>query len=257
MNQEKHWNTIGTAYKDEIFDVFASDKNKILPKYFQKHANKKHTAIDFGCGIGKAFPHLSPLFKKVIGTDISARLLNQAKKLPYTNISLIKADLSKPDLKFPKVDFAFCCNVIMLPEIEKNYTMFKNIQRSLKPGGHALLVLPSIESMMFASWRLIDWYQKEGVALDDIPNSELAYFKSPKKEILRGNVHINGVPTKHYAAPELEVILQEAGFQVKAIKKIEYDWNTEFSTVPDWMKSPYPWDWLVECKKVETSLLVN
>lgn len=250
MDQEKHWNTIGTSYKDEIFDVFASDKNQILSKYFEKYLNKQHTAIDFGCGIGKAFPYLCPSFKKIIGTDISARLLNQAKKLPYKNVSLIRADLSRKDLNFPKVEFAFCCNVIMLPEIEKNYAMFRNIQRSLKKGGHALLVLPSIESMMFSSWRLIDWYQKEGIDVDSIPNSELAYFKSPKKEILRGNVHINGVPTKHYSEPELRVILSDAGFMVKAIKKIEYDWNTEFSTVPEWMKAPYPWDWLIECKKM-------
>ncbi|MCZ8216151.1 MAG: class I SAM-dependent methyltransferase, partial [Cyclobacteriaceae bacterium] len=182
--------------------------------------------------------------------ETAARLPPHPKKQAFNKITLLKADLSKPDLKFPQADFAFCCNVIMLPEIEKNYTMFSNIQRSLKKGGHALLVLPSIESMMFASWRLIDWYQKEGVALDDIPNSELAYFKSPKKEILRGNVHINGVPTKHYSEPELEVILQQAGFAVQAIKKIEYDWNTEFSTVPAWMKAPYPWDWMIVCKKV-------
>ena len=54
MNQEKHWNGIATRYEDEIFDVFRSDKNKILELYFKKHANPVHEAIDFGCGVGKA-----------------------------------------------------------------------------------------------------------------------------------------------------------------------------------------------------------
>lgn len=249
MDQEKHWNTIGSDYNSEIFDVFASDRNQILQKYFDKHANASHIAMDFGCGIGKAFTYLSPRFKKVIGTDISGKLLAQAKKQNFQNIELLKADLSKSSQQFPSVDFAFCCNVIMLPEIEKNYAMFRNIARSLNKGGKALLVLPSIESMMYASWRLIDWYSKEGVALEDIPNGELAYFKSSKREILRGNVHINGVPTKHYSAPELEVILPAAGLVVENIEKVEYAWDTEFSNPPEWMKAPYPWDWLIECKK--------
>ena len=250
MDQEKHWNSIGEDYKDEIFDVFNSDKNKVLPKFFKKYANTEHIAIDFGCGIGKAFYYLSPIFKKVIGTDISGRLLAQAKKQPFANIELIKADLAKRNLSFPSAEFAFCCNVIMLAEIEKNYQMFANIQKTLKPGGVALLVLPSMESIMFASWRLIDWYKREGVDLQEIPSSELSYFKSNKREILRGNVHINGVPTKHYSAPELEVILKEAGFKILSLTKIEYDWDTEFATPPSWMGTPYPWDWLVECKKV-------
>jgi SAM-dependent methyltransferase len=250
MNQEKHWNTIGQNYKEEIFDVFASDKNNILSRYFSKHANAAHTAIDFGCGIGKAFAYLSPLFKKVIGTDISGRLLAQAKKQPYANIELIKADLVKPKISFPLAEFAFCCNVVMLPEIEKNYAIFTTIQKALKTNGTALLVLPSMESMLFSSWRLIDWYAREGVAVENIPASELAYFKGPKREMLRGNVHINGVPTKHYSAPELEVILKDAGLRITALEKIEYEWNTEFSEPPSWMGAPYPWDWLVECKKI-------
>jgi SAM-dependent methyltransferase len=250
MDQEKHWNSIGEDYRDEIFDVFNSDQKKVLPTFFKKYANTEHTVIDFGCGIGKAFPYLSPLFKKVIGTDISGRLLTQAKKQPFSNIELIKADLAKRNLSFPLADLAFCCNVIMLAEIEKNYQMLANIQKALKPGGVALLVLPSMESMLFSSWRLIDWYKKEGVDLENIPASELSYFKSSKREILRGNVYINGVPTKHYSSPELEVILKDTGFKILSLTKIEYSWNTEFAEPPSWMGSPFPWDWLVECKRV-------
>ncbi len=249
MNQEKHWNTIGQSYKDEIFDVFASDKNKILQRYFTKHANRKQDAIDFGCGIGKAFSYLAPLFRKVIGTDISAHLLAQAKKQPFKNIEIIKADLSKPAKPFPTVSFAFCCNVIMLPEIEKNYAMFRTIQQSLKEDGSAVIVIPSIESMLFSSWRLIDWYKQEGVEAEAIPASELNYFKGTKRDLVQGKVFINGVSTKHYSREELEVVTREAGLTITAIEKIEYAWNTEFSEPPTWMGAPYPWDWMIECTK--------
>ena len=167
MNEEKHWNHIAPTYNAEIFDVFQSDTKKVLAKYFKKYTNLKHEAIDFGCGNGKAFFYLAPRFKKVFGLDISQKLLNQAKTLPYTNVSLKQADLTKA-LKIPKADFIFCCNVAILPEVETNIAIIKNIQKTLKPGGHALVVIPSLESMIYSAWRLIDWNKKENVKPEDI-----------------------------------------------------------------------------------------
>jgi SAM-dependent methyltransferase len=115
MNEELHWNKIAHSYEVEIFDVFRSDKDKKLPLYFKKYANKNHTAIDLGCGIGKAFPYLSPVFKKVFAVDISDKCLNIAANDQYANIEFEKVDLTYPDLKLPQADFAFCCNVLLLP----------------------------------------------------------------------------------------------------------------------------------------------
>jgi ubiquinone/menaquinone biosynthesis C-methylase UbiE len=251
MNEERHWNNIAKSYNDEIFDVFASDKNKLLSTFYNIHANTNGTAIDFGCGNGKAFSHLSPLFKEIIAVDISQELLNQAMARPFQNIKFLQRDLAEPKVKLPKADFIFSCNVIMLPEIEKNYLMLQNIQRVLKPGGSALLVVPSTESILFAAWRMIDWYKREGVAPKEIDPSDLAYFKGPKHDILQGLFHIDGVATKHYAQPELEVILKQAKLKLTALEKLEYSWKTEFASPPAWMKAPYPWDWLVECTKAE------
>jgi ubiquinone/menaquinone biosynthesis C-methylase UbiE len=249
MNEELHWNKIGDNYNNEIFDVFRSDKKKRLPFYFKKHANKNHTAIDFGCGNGKSFSHIAPLFKEIIAIDISQELINQAKTRPFTNIKFKQNDLSKRNLKLGPVDFIFCCNVVMLPVIEKNQFMLQNISRALKPKGKAVLVLPALESVMFSSWRLIDWYKREGVKPSEIDSTELDYFNGSKRDIIQGIIYIDKVPTKHYSANELEVLFTEAGLKITALDKVEYDWNSEFSEPPSWMKGPYPWDWLVECKK--------
>ncbi len=249
MDEKKHWNKIAPSYNDEIFDVFQSDKKKKLPKYFKKHGAVNKTAIDFGCGNGKSFPFLAPLFKHILGLDISKGLLQQAKARGYSNIDLQQADLTKKNLRLPAADFAFCCNVIMFPEIKKNYTMIENIHRALKKGGTALIVLPSLDSALFSSWRLIDIYRKEGVMPATIPAHEFHYFKGNKRDIIQGIVHIDGVPTKHYSESELQVVFKDAGFSVTKIDKLEYEWNTELSSPPDWLKDPYPWDWLVECRK--------
>jgi SAM-dependent methyltransferase len=250
MNEEKHWDTIGEHYNDQIFDVFKSDRNRILLKYFGKHSDKKGVAIDFGCGTGKSFEYLSPRFKKILAVDISKELLSQAKKRPYSNIEVRQADLTKNRLSFPKADFAFCCNVAMLPEIEKTYSIIHNIHKSLKKGGTALLVLPSLDSVLFASWRLIEVYKREGIHTKDIPNYEFAYFKASRRKLVEGIIYIDGVPTKHFMRTELDVVFKNCGLTITHVDKVEYNWDTELASPPKWLKDPYPWDWLVECKKL-------
>lgn len=249
MNQESHWNNIASSYDDEVFDVFKSDKNQTLQKYFKKHANKDHEVIDFGCGIGKAFEYLAPTFKKILAIDISAECLVQAKENPYSNITFKRMDLTSRNLKLPPADFALCCNVAILPEPDRNKAIIKNIQKGLKPGGVAIVVIPSIESILYSSQRLMDWYKKEGVKPNEIPDTELDYFKRSKRDIVQGIMTINGVPTKHYLSPEIQATFEECGLTVTAIEKLEYSWKTEFDSPPAWLQAPYPWDWMVECKK--------
>lgn len=251
MNQAKHWNQIAPTYNDEIFDVFHSDKKGKLTRYFNKHANPRATCIDFGCGNGKAFSYLSPRFKQVLGLDISQKLLNQAKALPYSNIEVQREDLTRSGLRLPKADFIFCCNVAILPTVEQNDAILKNMAKSLKKGGTALLVVPSLESMLYASWRLIEWNKKEGTKPEKIDPSEYGGLAGKKiTDIIQGLVTINGVPTKHYTHQELEVILPRHGFEISKIDKIQYTWKSEFSKPPSWMKDPYPWDWVVDARRV-------
>lgn len=249
MNEKQHWNKIAYKYNDEIFDVFNSDKDKKLAHYFKKHGNKNHSATDFGCGNGKAFPFLSPLFKSVIGIDISQELINQAKKRPYKNTTFQTLDLSKKNLRLPKVNFVFSCNVIMLPVLEKNYEMLRNIYNTLLPGGKAVIVIPSFDSAMFSAWRIVDFHRRQGTQPNEIPLADLAYLKSSRAEIAQGILQIDGVPTKHYSELELGVIFKEAKLSITKIDKINYGWDSEFASPPKWMKDPYPWDWLIECEK--------
>lgn len=248
MDQRTHWNTIAPVYRDEIFDVFANDRKGVLKKYFRKYRNAKHTAFDFGCGIGKAFPHLAPYFKQVIAMDISDRCLAEARNMEYNNLVFQRADLSDENIVLPRAHFVFCCNVIMLADPEKNLSMFRNIKRSLKRGGTAVIVIPSLESYLFSAWRLIDWYRQEGISPQEINPEELSGFQGNITDILQGIVTINDVTTKHYTAPELQIILPRAGLKINKLERVVYSWDTEFSNPPSWMKEPYPWDWLVECR---------
>lgn len=249
MDQENHWDRVGKHYEDEIFDVFKNDKAKLLPRFISKYADKGKDAIDFGCGIGKAFPLLAPVFNSVLATDISTTCLKQAQQNDYKNIRYKKADLSRPNLRLPTVDFAFCCNVIMLPENARNIQMIRNIHTALKADGAAIVVVPSLESVLYASQRMIQWYAKEGVKPSDIPPTELAYYDNTTVNLIEGMIKINGVPTKHFSEPEIRWLFGDVGFTIATLEKIEYAWHTEFDSPPKWMGSPFPWDWLIECRK--------
>jgi SAM-dependent methyltransferase len=247
MNQEAHWNNIATSYDEEVFDVFKSDKKKILASYFRKHASPRLIATDFGCGTGKAFEYLSPAFKQILALDISGECLNIAKQQGYKNITYKRADLTRQNIDLPKSRFALCCNVAILPDVDKNRAIIKTVRRGLSPRGSAIFVIPSLESLFYSSWVLLDWYKKEGVKPDRVPKDELHYFNRDTTDIIQGIVNINGVPTKHYTSSEIHFLFDEARFKITALEKLEYDWSTEFSAPPSWLKGPYPWDWMVEC----------
>lgn len=246
MEERRHWNRIGSSYQEEIFDVFRSDRNQLLPKILKKYTNPAHTAIDFGCGVGRAFEFLSPSFRSILALDISDNLLDIARTTGFTNITFKRHDLTKP-LK-ATADFGFCCNVVMLPEVDKNRTMLRNIRNSIKAGGHVVMVLPSLDSFLYSAWQLIEWYRKEGTPPEEIDPSELGGFKGTKTDIIQGIVRIDGVKTKHYLQTELEVLFRNAGFSKTIINKLEYDWTTEFAIPPHWMREPYPWDWIIEAE---------
>ena len=252
MNDALHWNTVADNYDKKIFNVFQNDKKNKLKKYIRKYASKENTAIDFGCGVGKALPLLAPFFKEIIGVDVSKKCIAIAKSAPYKNVTFKEADLAAKKIDVPSVDFAFCCNVAMSDNIKRNYRIINNVLNSLNKGGVALFVLPSLESASLASWRLVSWYDKEGVDLGDIPQNDLCHLKvNHQKQILEGVVMIDTVPTKHYLISELYSLFNSGDFVLQKLDRLEYGWDTEFDSPPDWMQAPYPWDWVIEVKRVK------
>src|ERR1051325_4084530 len=177
MNDALHWNKIADNYDTEIFNVFKNDKKRKLKRFIAKYANKKNTAIDFGCGVGKALPLLAPFFKEIIGIDVSKKLIAIAKNAPYKNVTFKEADLAGARINVPSVDFAFCCNVAMSDDVKRNYRIIRNVLNSLNKGGVALIVLPSLESVSISALALMRWYEKEGVNLANIPKDELKNFR--------------------------------------------------------------------------------
>lgn len=252
MNDKVQWNSVAGSYEDEIFSVFKNDKNKKIEFYLKKNGNKNHTAIDFGCGIGYALPLITPYFKTVMALDVSQECINKAQLVSYENVIFKQADLASKKISPMKADFAFCCNVAISGNNTRNYRILNNVLSSLKVGGKAVFVLPSLESSSLSSQKMIEWYQKENTNLNQIPVVDLNHLnKLESKSVMQGIFNINDIPTKHYSFTELFAFFNSGNYKLENIDRVEYDWSTEFDSPPSWMRDPYPFDWLVEVKRVK------
>ena len=249
---QSHWDKIAPCYDSEIFDVLANDCNGTVLSHVLRFASEKSVAGDFGCGVGKFLPALSKQFRLVHAMDISQECLKVARQrcehLP--NIEYQKVDLADDSAKLKKVDFALSVNVAIMACRRTLAGILKKISKSLRPGGHFVLVVPSLESMLFAEFRLIQWNLKSGMTHAKAISASVEEAEgSLDLRLEEGLVDIDGFATKHYLKEELIVLLEDLRFDVAAVEKVEYDWSTEFADPPRWMKEPYPWDWLVLSKK--------
>lgn len=238
-----YWEKIAPEYNQEIFDVLENDRKGIIVSAIRQIASKEKSVADIGCAIGKWLPLLSPLFKKVYAIDISAENLKIAAGLypKLKNVAYCRTDMSDPRAKITACDAAICINAILTDSLKNRNAFFRNLQKCVKKDGQLILVNPSLESSLFTSIIRQRWNPDK--------DAHAVVNKSKQgdqlRNLLHGNVEIDNVPTKHYLKEELQLLLNNEGFEVLRFEKIEYKWTTEFLNPPRWLKQPKPWDWMV------------
>jgi SAM-dependent methyltransferase len=240
----KYWEKIAPEYNEEIFDVLKQDKKGLIRKAILRYAGKEKTVLDAGCAIGKWLPVLSPLFKKVIAADISSKNLAIAEKNhpQLFNVLYKRMDMSSPGAQLIKADMVLCVNAILTDSLKKRHVFFKNLGKSIKKGGHLVLVVPSLDSYLFTRIIQHRWKIDRSLLSEKLsPGEGLKKYRN----VLQGNLDIDGVPTKHYLKEELVLLLDEVGIEAGEFNKIEYGWETEFVKPPAWLIDPKPWDWMV------------
>jgi 2-polyprenyl-3-methyl-5-hydroxy-6-metoxy-1,4-benzoquinol methylase len=246
--KRSYWENMAPAYNEEIFDVLHNDKKALIRKAIEQSAGNSKTVIDIGCAIGKWIPVLSPNFKKVIAIDISQKNLDIAATTypDYKNVNYQRVDMSDPKAKFTACDLAICINAILTPSLKDRNTFFAALPKCVKKGGHLILTIPSLESKLLTHIIQHKWQIDKKLFTEKWTGREALR----KLDNLRqGNLEIDNVPHKHYLREELQLLLEQEGFDVLETTKIEYGWDTEFVKPPSWLKDPKPWDWMVRAKK--------
>jgi SAM-dependent methyltransferase len=247
---EKYWNEVAQDYDVEIFSALANDCDDVITSRIAQLGSKRLAACDFGCGVGKFLPMLAANFRHVYAVDISNVCLEQARDQckDLENISYCKVDMSRNTTKLKKVHFGLSVNVVITPSEKKRTAILNTIPKHLYKGGHLVLVVPSLESALYADFRLVQWNRKAGLKGAEAV-SELKKTGEKANSLMRqgivktgekanslmrqGIVDIDGVPTKHYLEEELLAMFEHMPFEVLCIEK------------------PYPWDWMVVLKKIK------
>jgi len=244
----KYWETMAPKYDEEIFDVLRNDTSGIIVKAIEEMASPEKTVIDIGCAVGKWLPVLAPKFRHVIAADISATNLEiaQQKYPQYSNVEYQRMDMSADDLTVTPCDTAICINAILTHDKEKRINFFQALSLCLHRNGNLVLVVPSLESKLYANI-IADRWNVDDAHEDEKPSGRIAVRQATN--IKQGVTEIDNVPTKHYLKEELELLLTLEGFAVHRIEKINYGWNTEFHQPPKWLQGPYPWDWMCTAVK--------
>lgn len=245
-----YWNGFAHEYDDVVTDAFTYGRSNLLAAAVERFAAPDLDAADFGCGPGKILPFLAHRFRRVYAYDFSDKLLEIARKRSkgLKNVVIQNADLARPNDRIPAVDLGVSLNAAIMPDTEVRLNFLRGVASHLRPGGHLLLDVPSVEFLLYSAFRETEWHRKSGhppkkaEKLTDV--SSLAGPRMSAQGVFRRGEE----PTKHYLREELLVLVRdEMHLDLIDILKMEYDWTTDLEeeTVPDWMGEPFPWDWLV------------
>ncbi len=129
------------------------DKGELAIKRILEHMTytwiqpEKNLALDFGCGVGRLSINLAGHFKKVVGVDVSAHMLEHAesysKKFNRSNCSFIHNPQCNLSV-FQSDQFDFIVSMITLQHMKEEYILLylKEFIRVLKPNGVIYFQLP-------------------------------------------------------------------------------------------------------------------
>jgi ubiquinone/menaquinone biosynthesis C-methylase UbiE len=248
---EKYWDGVAATYDVQVFNTLANDRNRAIARSINRLASSSASVADFGCGVGKYVRLLSSKFRKVVAIDHSGKLLDIARHVcgDLKNVSYVKADLTDPRVKLPAVDAAISINVLLTSDTARRIELLRTIFRTLRTGGGLVLVVPALESTLYSISKLNEWNRRSRTRRRGVSGDAIAGCANSRRALTSGVIYLDDQATKHFVREEIESLVRSTGFDIESTAKVEYSWDYEFDRPPRWMKEPYPWDWLLFCRK--------
>lgn len=194
-------------------------------------------AADFGCGPGYWINSIRKA-NKIYAIDFSRAMLDEAaKRSPFNTVYLCQ-ELSSVSLP-EKIDFALCFNAIMPESHTHALSIFRNIFSTLAPQGRIVVILPSMESVLYTS-NILHFFKaqegKETESFDERISIWSEYYSNPLGYVR--NSH--GLIIKYWIKNEAEEVFRMTG-KMKTISRFVIPYKTK--AFPDNAKVNPPWFW--------------
>lgn len=252
--EQKEWNRLAENYHEEVISPFYGNVENPLFDELKKIKNKKQKSIaEFGCGLFYLGERLSKQFKNVYASDFSPAMIKKAKERSKAyltnckNVSLCQEDIRKLQYK-NKFDVIISVNSIIMPSYKDIDKSFRNINIALKKCGTCLMILPSMESVLY-NGALILQKQLERYNESTAKRTAKIKFENKKYDFFHGYYTDGNERQKFYYKHELGLFLKKAGFKDIEISKVKYPWGKDISDYEDFPDEEKLWDWFVKARK--------
>jgi 2-polyprenyl-3-methyl-5-hydroxy-6-metoxy-1,4-benzoquinol methylase len=153
-NSEKFWDRLASRFdrfekKDELIYQNIIEKTR-------KHLKKDDVVLDFGCGTGIVSTEIAGDVAKVVGIDISSKMLDiarsKAQSRGLANIENKQSDILGKDLDGKNFDVLLGFYIIHL--LDDPQVILKRIKQLLKPGGLFISTTPCLGQSGFIKFML-------------------------------------------------------------------------------------------------------
>ena len=248
--EKRDWERIAGQFTQRVFQITDHDTRSVIRETASRLGGQRKHAGDFGCGAGAVTRILAEHFGKVTGLDQSAGLVQVAQETTAAeHVAYQVADLARSGPAGLRFDVSFCVNVLIHPSHDLRMRIARTVADHTRPGAPAVFVVPSFESVLRTFQTVVDCQVREGVGRPAAVRSAARQAEDEGESVVEGVVSVGDSPTKHYLGDELESFLGEAGFDVAALRRVQYPWDQELDHPPRRLGPPTPWDWLAECRR--------
>ncbi|MGN6515150.1 MAG: class I SAM-dependent methyltransferase [Rhizomicrobium sp.] len=232
MNR-REWNKLAATFETDVCDISREGTHDQIRAYVTAARIPKRggVLVDLGCGIGSFIMQYGHRFAEIVGVEYASSIIARAKKrcAAISGVTWHTAGVEAAGRRIgPRADLTVCMNVITVPSAAKRKAMWDGIAAVTKPGGHALVVVASIEAE--------EMIEK---LLEETPSGRAD-----------GLVDHDGALQKHFARDELRADFSTAGFKVKKIGKAFYPWSKEGLRETRKLRASPPWDWIALAQKI-------
>jgi SAM-dependent methyltransferase len=243
-DQAQLWSRAAASYEREYVDPYRADVRSPLLKTLQGLSDTKKDAADFGCGVGPLLPVLAKQFRHVYAVDFAPGMLERARGqvVGVDNVEFLQRGLTDLTSLAGRVDVAAAVNSLVMPSLDDLETALGQIRRALRPGGHFVGIVPSVDGVHYYTMVLLDRARKMGLPPEKARQNAAHHAEHDTLDFGFGEFHHGGLRQHFWHPFEIRYRLRRAGFPRVRVAKVHLSWE-QFGCNAELRREPPPWDW--------------